>query len=38
VVIHGYADSHSEGINETIDKDVYFHIITRSGREVDNPQ
>ena len=21
----------------TIDKDVYLHIITRNGREVDNP-
>jgi hypothetical protein len=37
VVIHGYADSHTEGVTETIDRDVYFHIITRNGREVDNP-
>jgi prepilin-type N-terminal cleavage/methylation domain-containing protein len=37
VVIHGYADAHTEGVNDTIDRDVYFHLITRAGREVDNP-
>ncbi len=37
-VIHGYADSHSEGVNDNIDKDVYLHLITRNGREVDNVQ
>jgi len=37
-VIHGYADSHTEGVNDNIDKDVYMHIITRNGREVDNVQ
>lgn len=36
-VIHGYADSHSEGVSDNIDKDVYLHLITRAGREVDNP-
>ena len=35
-VIHGFADSHSEGVNDNIDKDVYLHYITRAGREVDN--
>jgi hypothetical protein len=37
VVIHGYADSHTESVNDSIDKDVYLHLITRNGREVDNP-
>jgi prepilin-type N-terminal cleavage/methylation domain-containing protein len=36
-VIHGFADSHSEGIQDQVDKDVYLHYITRNGREVDNP-
>jgi len=36
-VIHGFADSHSETLNDNIDKDVYLHYITRAGREVDNP-
>ena len=36
-VIHGYADAHTEGLNDNIDKDVYLHLITRNGREVDNP-
>jgi prepilin-type N-terminal cleavage/methylation domain-containing protein len=38
VVIHGYADAHTEGVNETIDRDIYFHLITRAGREVDPTQ
>jgi hypothetical protein len=37
-VIHGFADSHSEGINDNIDASVYLHYITRAGREVDNVQ
>ncbi len=36
VVIHGYADAHTDSVNEAIDKDVYLHLITRNGREVDN--
>jgi hypothetical protein len=36
-VIHGYADGHAEGVSDNIDKDVYIHIATRNGREVDNP-
>jgi prepilin-type N-terminal cleavage/methylation domain-containing protein len=36
VVQHGFADSHAEGINDTADRNVYLHMITRSGREVDN--
>lgn len=38
VVIHGYADAHSESVNDNVDKDVYIHSITRNGREVDNNQ
>jgi prepilin-type N-terminal cleavage/methylation domain-containing protein len=38
VVQHGFADSHAEGISETVDRDVYLHYITRNGREVDNVQ
>lgn len=37
-VQHGYADAHAEGVSETIDRNVYFHIVTRNGREVDNVQ
>lgn len=38
VVIHGYADSHTESVNDNVDKDVYLHLITRNGREVDANQ
>lgn len=35
-VIHGFADAHTEGLNDNIDKDIYLHYATRAGREVDN--
>jgi prepilin-type N-terminal cleavage/methylation domain-containing protein len=38
VVQHGFADAHAEGINDTTDRNVYLHMITRNGREVDNVQ
>jgi prepilin-type N-terminal cleavage/methylation domain-containing protein len=38
VVQHGFADAHAEGVSETMDKNVYLHLITRNGREVDNVQ
>lgn len=38
VVIHGYADAHSESVSESIDPGVYLHLITRNGREVDSVQ
>jgi prepilin-type N-terminal cleavage/methylation domain-containing protein len=38
VVQHGFADAHAEGISETTDRNVYLHMITRNGREVDNVQ
>ena len=38
VVIHGFADAHTDGVNDTIDKDVYLHLVTRAGREVDSTQ
>jgi hypothetical protein len=34
VVIHGYADGHTEGINDTIDATAYLQTVTRAGREV----
>ncbi len=37
-VQHGFADAHAEGISETTDRNVYLHMITRNGREVDNVQ
>ncbi len=37
VVVHGYADGHTQSVSDTIDPTVYIHIITRNGREVDNP-
>jgi hypothetical protein len=36
VVQHGFADAHAEGISETTDRNVYLHMVTRNGREVDN--
>jgi prepilin-type N-terminal cleavage/methylation domain-containing protein len=38
VTIHGFADAHTDSVNDSIDKDVYLHLITRNGREVDNVQ
>ena len=35
-VQHGFADAHGKSINETIDRDVYLHLVTRNGREVIN--
>jgi hypothetical protein len=34
VVIHGFGDGHTEGINDTIDPTVYLQTVTRAGREV----
>jgi hypothetical protein len=34
VVIHGFGDGHTEGINDTIDPTVYIQQVTRGGREV----
>jgi len=34
VVIHGYGDGHTEGINDTIDATAYIQQVTRGGREV----
>jgi type II secretory pathway pseudopilin PulG len=31
VVIHGFADGHVEGINDTIDKDVYLQMVQRDA-------
>ncbi|HEX3600376.1 MAG TPA: DUF1559 domain-containing protein [Lacipirellulaceae bacterium] len=36
IVLHGYADAHSTSVNDNVDKDVYMHMITRNGREVDS--
>jgi prepilin-type N-terminal cleavage/methylation domain-containing protein len=34
VVIHGYGDGHTEGVNDTIDPTAYIQQVTRGGREV----
>ncbi len=34
VVIHGFGDGHTEGINDTTDPTVYIQLVTRGGREV----
>jgi prepilin-type N-terminal cleavage/methylation domain-containing protein len=34
IVLHGFADAHSEAVQEQVDKNVYLQMITRSGREV----
>jgi hypothetical protein len=36
VVQHGWGDGRGSQINDTIDGDVYLHIITRNGRETDS--
>jgi prepilin-type N-terminal cleavage/methylation domain-containing protein len=38
VVQHCFADGHGEAISESIDPNVYLHMITISGREVSNVQ
>jgi hypothetical protein len=38
IVINGYADGHSTSVNDNINADVYLHMITRNGREVDSTQ
>jgi prepilin-type N-terminal cleavage/methylation domain-containing protein len=35
VVIHGFGDARADSVNDNIDKNVYLHMVTRSGREVD---
>jgi hypothetical protein len=35
-VIHGYGDAHTEGVADSIDKNIYLHLATRNGREVDS--
>jgi prepilin-type N-terminal cleavage/methylation domain-containing protein len=37
VVQHGYGDGHGGAVNDTVDRDVYLHLITRNGRESDAP-
>jgi prepilin-type N-terminal cleavage/methylation domain-containing protein len=34
VVLHGFADGHGKGINESIDRNTYLRLITRAGQEV----
>jgi hypothetical protein len=38
IVLHGFADAHSEAVNEQVDKSTYLQMITRSGREVPTNQ
>ena len=38
IVLHGFADGHSTSINDNVSPDVYLHMITRAGREVDTTQ
>jgi prepilin-type N-terminal cleavage/methylation domain-containing protein len=38
VVIHGYGDGHTEGVNDTIDPTAYIQMVTRGGREVASTQ
>ncbi len=33
-VQHGFADAHGKSINESIEPQVYLHIVTRAGNEV----
>ena len=34
IVLHGFADAHSEGVSDQVDKDTYLQMVTRAGREV----
>jgi prepilin-type N-terminal cleavage/methylation domain-containing protein len=34
VVVHGFADSHSEAMRDDVDGSLYLRLVTRSGREV----
>jgi hypothetical protein len=34
VVMHGYADAHTEAISDTIDKDAYLQLVQRDANEV----
>jgi prepilin-type N-terminal cleavage/methylation domain-containing protein len=38
VVLHGFADAHSEGISDQVDKDTYLQMVTRAGHEVGKTQ
>jgi hypothetical protein len=38
IVLHGFADAHSEAVNEQVDKNTYLQMITRAGREVSATQ
>ncbi len=38
IVLHGFADAHSEAVQEGIDKNAYLQMVTRSGREVGGTQ
>jgi hypothetical protein len=38
IVLHGFADAHSEAVNEQVDKNTYLQMITRAGREVGGTQ
>ncbi len=33
VVLHGYGDGHANPVRDSINADVYMHLITRNGRE-----
>jgi hypothetical protein len=35
VVPHAFGDAHVDSIKDDIDKNVYLHLITRNGREID---
>ena len=34
IVLHGFADAHSEAVNEQVDRNTYLQMVTRAGREV----
>jgi prepilin-type N-terminal cleavage/methylation domain-containing protein len=38
IVLHGFADAHSEAVQEQVDKNVYLQMVTRAGREVSATQ
>lgn len=38
IVLHGFADAHSEAVQEGVDKNTYLQMVTRAGREVPSAQ
>ncbi len=36
VVLHSFSDAHGKSISESVDRDLYLHLVTAAGGEVDS--